>query len=181
MNHILVLYGSHRRHGNSEALADRLVEGLDATRIYLAEKRILPYIDGRHDPNGFPALDDDYEEIIQQVRAHRKLVFATPLYWYSLSSRMKLFVDRWSQSLRDPRFDFKAEMGDKTAYLVVASADRTRLKSLPLVDQFRLTCEYFGMRFGGYVIGTGSRPGDVLQDGRALAEIEWLRKDLAAE
>ena len=42
---IAVLYGSSRRNGNTDILADLLIEGLDVDRIYLAEYDIQPIID----------------------------------------------------------------------------------------------------------------------------------------
>jgi multimeric flavodoxin WrbA len=178
---VLALYGSSRRDGNSEILADRLIEGLDATRIYLAEKDIKPIDDGRHTPGGFLPVDDDYEAIIGQVMAHDLLIFATPIYWYGMSGQMKLFVDRWSQSLREKRLDFKASMAAKRAYAVLAGGDAPRIKGLPLVQQFHYIFDFMGMEFAGYVIGEGNKPGEVLQDGRALDEAGRLNALLRAQ
>lgn len=178
---VLALYGSSRRDGNSEILADRLVEGLDATRIYLAEQTISPIDDGRHAPGGFLPVDDDYDAIVEQVLAHDLLVFATPIYWYGMSGQMKLFVDRWSQSLREKRYDFKGSLAAKQAYVVLAGGDEPRIKGLPLVQQFHYIFDFVKMRFAGYVIGEGNKPGEVLQDGRALDEAGRLNALLRAQ
>src|SRR5579875_1815163 len=96
---VLVLYGSSRRHGNTEILTDRVVQNVDCTKIYLSDKKIHPIDDKRHDAEGFVFVDDDYDDIIQQVLNHDTLVFSTPVYWYGMSGQMKNFIDRWSQSL----------------------------------------------------------------------------------
>lgn len=176
---VLILYGSSRRGGNSEALADHLTRGLDCTRIYLAEKRITPIIDKRHDPAGFSPVDDDQDALIEQMLSHDVIVFATPLYWYGMSGQMKLFVDRWSQSLRDRRIDFKNGMAGKKAYAVIVGGDGVRVKALPLVQQFQYIFDFMKMEFAGYVIGKGGQPGEVLNDERALADADALRRELA--
>jgi len=174
---ILVLYGSSRRNGNSEALADYLTRGVECTRIYLAEKRITPIVDQRHTPGGFHPVDDDQDEIIGQMLTHDIIIFATPLYWYGMSGQMKLFVDRWSQSLRDSRIDFKNGMAGKKAYVVIAGGDNPRIKGLPLVQQFQYIFGFMGMEFAGYLLGKGGQPGEVLQDDRALADADILRRE----
>jgi multimeric flavodoxin WrbA len=176
---ILVLYGSSRRHGNSEALADHLTRDLNCSRIYLAEEQILPIADKRHSPEGFSPVADDCDAIVGELMAADAVVFATPLYWYGMSGQMKLFVDRWSQSLRDKRIAFKQAMAGKRVYVVIVGGDNPRFKALPLVQQFQYIFGFMGMEFGGYVIGEGSRPGEILADQRALREADSLRRQLA--
>ncbi|HWI53448.1 MAG TPA: flavodoxin family protein [Symbiobacteriaceae bacterium] len=174
---ILVLYGSSRRNGNSEALADYLTRGVACSRVYLAEKQITPIVDQRHTPGGFDPVDDDHDKIIDQMLAHDIIIFATPLYWYGMSGQMKLFVDRWSQSLRDKRIEFKNGMAGKKAYVVITGGDNPRIKGLPLVQQFQYIFGFMGMEFAGYLLGKGGQPGEVLQDERVLAEANLLRRD----
>jgi multimeric flavodoxin WrbA len=175
----LVLYGSSRRGGNSETLANHLTQGLDCTRIYLAEQRVTPIVDQRHDPAGFAPVADDQDAIVRQMLAHDLIVFATPLYWYGMSGQMKLFVDRWSQSLRDPAVDFKGGMAGKKAAVVIAGGSDARIKGLPLVQQFQYIFDFMSMQFAGYVIGRSGKPGDILNDERALEEAAALRRELS--
>lgn len=175
---LLVLYGSSRRHGNSELLAEEAVRDLPVSRIYLAERNLEPIVDQRHSPEGFQPTVDEYDELIGQLLAHDTLLFVTPLYWYGLSGSMKDFVDRWSQALRDRRFQFAESMKQKTAYLIISGGDQPRLKGLPLVQQFTYICQFVGMTFGGYIIGEGNRPGEVLQDRQAMHEAALLNQRL---
>ncbi|HYF79261.1 MAG TPA: flavodoxin family protein [Symbiobacteriaceae bacterium] len=174
----LVLYGSSRRNGNSEILTDRVVDGIPCTRIYLAETQIQPIIDQRHTETGFAPVDDDYDRITEQVLAHDLLVFGTPIYWYGMPAQMKLFFDRWSQNLRDKRYQFKATLAQKQAYVVLTGGDNPRIKGLPLIQQFQYIFGFVGMAFAGYIIGEGDRPQTVLQDQRALAEADGLNRIL---
>jgi multimeric flavodoxin WrbA len=106
-------------------------------------------------------------------------VFATPLYWYGMSGQMKLFVDRWSHASRDKRFDFKGAMAGKKALAVIVGGNDAHIKALPLVQQFQYIFDFMHMEFSGYVIGHGGKPGEVLQDQRALGEADSLRRLLA--
>jgi multimeric flavodoxin WrbA len=175
---ILALYGSSRRHGNTELLTDRVVEGLPVEKIYLIEKNIRPIDDRRHEPGGFPQVDDDYDSVLQRVLAHDTLVFATPVYWYGMSGVMKNFVDRWSQSLRDERYAFRDVMSQKSAYVVLVGGDEPRIKALPLVQQFQYIFDFMGIRLAGYVLGEGNRPGDILSDTAAMHEASLLNERL---
>lgn len=175
---ILALFGSSRRNGNSEILTEKVLEGIDYTPVYLAEHSIHPIEDKRHTAEGFSPVNDDYDAIIQQVLSHDILIFVTPVYWFGMSGQMKTFIDRWSQSLRDKRFDFKAEMRKKKAYVIVTGGDDPKVEALPLIQQFKLIFDYMPMPFIDYVIGKGNKPGDVLQDPAALSKVSLLNQNL---
>ena len=174
----LVLYGSSRRNGNSDTLTNLIVKDLACTRIYLSDVQIKPIIDQRHSEAGFAPVVDDYDQITEAVLAHDLLVFGAPIYWYGMPAQMKLFFDRWSQNLRDKRYQFKASLAQKQAYVVLTGGDNPRVKGLPLIQQFQYIFGFVGMEFGGYIIGQGDRPQTILQDSRALAEAEALNRIL---
>lgn len=175
---ILALYGSSRQNGNSEKLAEAALDELEITHLYLRDRNIQPIVDQRHEEGGFQPIDDDYDVTIEQVLEHDTLVFVTPLYWYGMSGAMKDFVDRWSQSLRDTRYNFKEKMSKKKAYVIVTGGDNPRIKALPLIQQFQYIFEFMGMEFAGYVIGKGSQPDDILKDKRALEDAAILNEQL---
>ncbi|OAB43109.1 flavodoxin family protein [Paenibacillus antarcticus] len=172
---IVVLYGSSRRDGNSDTLADLLVEGLDVDRIYLSDYNLQPIVDYRHTEAGaYP--DDDYHELIDRVLEQDTIVFATPIYWYGISGVLKTFVDRWSQSLRENREHFLAEMSAKKAYVIAIGDDEPHVKGLPLIQQFQYIFDFTRTQFDGYIIGEGNKPGSILEDAAALTRVEELRR-----
>lgn len=175
---VFVMHGSSREGGNTELLARRVVEGLDATHVRLREFQIGPIVDQRHAPGGFTFVADDQDRLIRQMLAHDVLLFATPLYWYGMSGCMKDFIDRWTQNLRDPDLGFKDGIRGKQAYVVVTGGADARLKGLPLILQFRHIFDFVGVDFAGYLIGTGGRPGQILEDDRALLEADALNRAL---
>ncbi|SFB11861.1 MULTISPECIES: flavodoxin family protein [unclassified Bacillus (in: firmicutes)] len=165
---VLALLGSTRRNGNSEYLVNQILNGIEHTIIPLAEKHIEPIIDQRHTTEGFSPVQDDYDELIQHIFNHDVILFATPLYWYGMSGGMKDFFDRWSQYLRDERFDFKAELAKKKAYVVITGGRDAKIKGLPLVQQFNYIFDFVNMEFADYLIGAGVKPEEVKNDQLAL-------------
>ncbi|USC68966.1 flavodoxin family protein, partial [Staphylococcus aureus] len=49
--------------------------------------------------------NDDYEQLLIKVLESDIIIFSTPLYWYSMSASLKLFIDRWTESFRDTQID----------------------------------------------------------------------------
>lgn len=165
---ILAIHGSSRPNGNTEQLTAKALEGLDVTHVTLRNHTIQPIDDLRHEPSGFKAVQDDNDEIVNLMLEHDVLVFATPVYWYGMSGIMKNFVDRFSQNLRDERYDFKAEMRKKQAYVICCGGDNPKIKALPLIQQFNYIFDFVDLAFGGYVIGQAGKPGEIENDRQAI-------------
>ena len=176
---IVVIYGSTRQEGNTERLMEEVVKGLDVEEIYLRDYSIKPIDDRRHAEGGFYEVDDDYNGLVERMMKHDTFIFATPIYWYSMTGTMKNYIDRWSQTMRDAKFPgFRDQLGTKKAYVVAVGGDKPHIKGLPLIQQFNYIFDFMGMTFEGYVIGKASRPGDILQDTTAFAAAAALNSKL---
>lgn len=173
---MLVINGSSRDHGNTEILTEHLLTGVPSYHVHLREHHIKPIVDQRHEDSGFRDVNDDYESIIQKVLEHDLLFFATPVYWYGMSGQMKNFIDRWSQSLRNKTYDLRSAMAQKEAFFLVVGGDQIHRKALPVIEQFYYICDFLHIKPLGYLIGQGSKPGEVIKDHRALAESKYWNK-----
>lgn len=172
---IIVFHGSTRTNSNTEILTYQAIPKNRGTHIYLRDYTIYPITDQRHDKSGFSPVDDDHNKLIDQLLKHDTIVFSTPIYWYSMSGLMKLFIDRWSQTLRDSDYDrFREKLANKKVYAVIVGGDNPTIKGLPLIQQFQYICQFYSMEFAGYVIGKASRPGEILHDKRALESASHL-------
>ncbi|WP_217143411.1 flavodoxin family protein [Streptomyces sp. AC627_RSS907] len=169
----LFLLGSSRPDGNTELLARRAAEQLppdvEQRWIDLAEHPLPEFQDLRHDSDHRRPTEGNAGLLLDATLAATDLVIASPLYWYSLSAPVKRYLDHWSGWLRTPGVDFKATLSGRTLWGVTALAHEEREVADPLIGSLNNSAAYMGMRFGGVLLGNGSRPGDVLRDTEALA------------
>jgi len=176
---IVVIYGSTRQNGNTERLTKRVIEGLEVEEIFLRDHEIQPIDDRRHAEGGFSDVDDDYNDLVTRMMKHDTFIFATPIYWYSMTGTMKNFIDRWSHTMRDEKFpNFKANLGTKKAYVVAVGGDKPYVKGLPMIQQFNYIFDFMSITFEGYVLGRASRPNDILQDKSAFQAAASLNEKL---
>jgi len=167
----LFVLGSTRRDGNTELLARRaaeqLPEDVEQRWISLVEHPLPDFEDLRHDSDRARAEHDGAAALREATLAATDVVIASPLYWYSVSAQTKRYLDHWSAWLRTPGVDFRAAMAGRTLWGVTALAGEAVVAE-PLVGTLNNTAAYMGMRFGGVLLGNGSRPGDVLNDTEAI-------------
>ncbi|WP_343042159.1 flavodoxin family protein [Ornithinibacillus caprae] len=175
---MMALLGSSRRNGNTEYLVNKALQDIDHKTIYLLENEIKPIVDKRHANENFSDVNDDYERLFLEFLKHDTLFFVTPLYWFGMSGQLKNFIDRWSQYLRDNRFDFKEEMKKKKAYvIVVGNNPDPKISALPLIQQFDYIFNYVGIEFVDYIIGKANKPNEILKDSSALKKANlWNEK-----
>ncbi|MFJ5549193.1 flavodoxin family protein [Streptomyces sp. NPDC093225] len=166
----LFVLASSRPDGNSEALArdaaSQLPAGVPQRWIDLSADPLPDFRDGRHDTGDWRAGAAE-EELRRATLAATDVVVVSPLYWYSLSAQAKRYLDYWSGWLSVPGADFKQRMAGRTLWGVTVMADRDEDRADGLVMTLHHTAAYLRMRFGGVLLGNGSRPGQTAADERA--------------
>src|SRR5919202_434383 len=115
----LFVLGSARPDGNTELLAraaaEQLPAGAEQRWIRLADHPLPDFVDLRHDSDHVrPPSDATTGLLLDATLAATDIVIASPLYWYSVSSLTKRYLDYWSAWLRTPGIDFKATMAGRT-------------------------------------------------------------------
>jgi len=102
MAKIVIVKGSPRRFGNSAILADQVAAGAEAAgstveSFYLHGMDIQP-CDACDSCQGVEAIDciieDDMQTLYPKLRAADAVVYASPIYWFTVSAQIKLFMDR---------------------------------------------------------------------------------------
>ncbi|MET9577119.1 flavodoxin family protein [Streptomyces sp. DT199] len=168
----LFVLGSARAEGNSELLARRAAEQLppdvEQEWIDLTELPVPDFEDLRHDSDHVRPTEGNVARLLDATLAATDIVIVSPLYWYSVSAQTKRYLDYWSGWLRTPGLDFKATLAGRTLWGVTALAHTQEVVADPLVGTLHNSAAYMGMRFGGVLLGNGSKPGDVLTDDAAL-------------
>ena len=161
---VLIISSSPRKGGNSETLAASFAKGAEEAghkveTIYLREKKYgfckgcLACL-----KLGHCVIDDDAVEIAARMHDADVLVFATPVYYYSVSGQLKTMLDR-----ANPLFD--SDYAFTKAYLLATAAEdgeetvEGTVKAVQgWVDCFE-RCELAGTVFAGGVNGVGDIAG----------------------
>lgn len=166
---ITVLFGGSRPQGNTAQLTQYALEGKQYNWIDLTQYHFKPVRDYRHESKQIESYIDDYQLIIDQVLESDTVIFASPVYWYSVSASVKAFIDHWSESLIDPKYqDFKTKMSNIDFRLILVGGDCPKVKAKPCIKQLEYSLDFLGANLNGYIIGTAERPGDVMKDVYAL-------------
>lgn len=90
---------------------------------------------------------DDFYALIERAVSAELIIWATPVYWYGMSTSMKNFIDRFSNLLSgDGKILGEALYGKKVKVISTGNDDR-----LPFgfESPFSLTAIYFGMDYLG--------------------------------
>jgi multimeric flavodoxin WrbA len=168
----LFLLGSSRPGGNTEALARCAAEGLppdvEQTWLHLADLPLEPFADVRHEGDGvYPAPVGNEKLLLDATLAATDLVIASPLYWFSVSTSVKLYLDYWSAWMRVPGVAFRARMRGKRMWAVTAHTAKDLAEVEPMLGTLRLTADYLDMTWGGELLAYGNRPGEAVAAGQA--------------
>jgi len=135
----VIILGSSRSNGNTFKITEELKKTLGCDVIDLKEKTI-----GAYDYE-YGNSDDDYKAVIDRLVAEYDLwIFATPVYWYSMSGIMKNFVDRFSDCLRIDKETGRKIRGKKMAG-IACGYDEQVFETY--FKPFQLTAKYLGMDY----------------------------------
>jgi multimeric flavodoxin WrbA len=184
---VLGIAGSPRRGGNSEILLDEALtaargKGSDVDKVVLSTLEFSPCIAcGSCEKNGRCVLDDDMQLLYEKIGAADAMIFASPIYFYSVSAWAKGAIDRaqalWSRKyvLKDVRYT-----AEKKGYFIGVGAT----KGGRLFDGALLTMKYYfdaaGYQPVGELLVRGvDEKGAVKEHGQYVQEARKLGEEAA--
>ena len=171
MRHVLFLLASARENGNAEQLAriaaESLLAGTTETWLRLRDYPLAPFEDLRHTVGVYPQPQGNEKPLLDATLSATDIVFVTPVYWYSVPTDLKRYLDEWSAWLRVPDLNFRERMRGKR-YWTVSNSTGTPEQAQPMFGTLRLCAAFFGAEVSGELLGNGSKPGDVLNDRSAI-------------
>jgi multimeric flavodoxin WrbA len=183
--HYLFLTASTREPGhpgNTEWLARQAAAALPAhtpqTWHHLAQMHLPPFVDQRHTTGTYAPPEGDMQTLLDATLAATHIVWVAPVYWYSIPSPLKTYLDHWSAWMRVPGVAFKERMAVKTLLLITTSGDRA--KAQPMIDSVVLCAQFLSMAWGGVLWGKGGPPGAVQADVEAVAQARTFLADASA-
>lgn len=137
---VVVVCSSPRRHGNSETLADQFMKGAkeaghEVEKIVLHDDSVKPCLACEycrtHDHHC--VRRDEAAEIIDRIIRSDVFVFATPVYFYSVSAQLKALIDRFFAI----EYEIRESERRKKAYLILTSGARDESQTTGATETFR--------------------------------------------
>ena len=140
-NKTIILQASSRSKGDTHIVINYLNANNQFDFIDLKTKNI------GHFDYGFANASDDFIPLMEKIIAnYNTIVFATPIYWYSMSGILKVFFDRISDLLKTHKELGRKLRGKNMALLSVSNQnDLIKGFSIP----FKESANYLGMNYIG--------------------------------
>mgnify|MGYP000536632842 CR=1 FL=1 len=180
MQKATVILGSPRRHGNSEILANKAMDGIrtagGACEVFrLNAMKIRPcqaceYC--RNKGNGQCAVRDDMDQIYAALSESDVLLLACPIYMFTVTAQLKLFMDRCYAcpgALAGKRVGILLTYGD---------TDEHTSGAINAIHTFRDEYRYAHADIVGIVHGSANEKGEINKDKKVLEEAFILGKNL---
>ncbi len=178
---VLALQASPRPGGNSEVLLNAVLSGLaggDIDLVNLTALNIGPCINcGGCEKDGICVFDDDMEPLYDMILAADRVIFASPIYFYNITAKGKLFIDRtqalWNRQRLPEAKGAVWHNRERRGYLVSVAATRGRRVFEGAVLTMKYAFDAMGLSYGGELLVRGiDRRGEMAE---AAGELEKAR------
>ena len=140
-NKKVIIVGSSRNKGNTTKIVAGIANQFNVDVINLNDYQ-FSYYDYESKNR-----EDDFLPLIKSIiEKYDTLIFATPIYWYSMSGIMKVFFDRFSDLIR-----IEKETGRKLRgknFAVISNSHDNEI-DFDFYIPFRKSAEYLGMNYLG--------------------------------
>lgn len=156
--------GSARSDGNTHKVISQLMSQIEAD-LYDLNDYEVGYYDYEHRQN------DDFPQLIAKLVQYDYLIFATPVYWYSMSAQMKTFFDRLTDVFEIHKTLYDSWAGKTWLTLSCGPDD-----DVPdyFAKPFAASAEYLNLQYAGWVHSWLEN--GVLSEGRKKAIENWLKQ-----
>lgn len=165
MKNILVIQGGGRVNGNTSQLVDAFIRGAKETgnfveNISLNKTEVKGCIGCNACRYGKPCVQKDgFNELIPKIKSADLIVFASPLLFWTLSSKIKAFVERFyciAEEDADPPLGRYEKYPIKDAALLMTSADNFFWTYEQAVSYYKFAIiNYIGFNDKGMLLAGG--------------------------
>lgn len=175
---ILGIMGSPRRGGNTEILLDTALSearqsGVQVSKIRLGDKKITPCRGClKCTRTGKCVVRDDMQEIYQEMLQSDGILWASPVYFWSMSGQTKIVMDR-TYALTFPELQLANKVGG--AILVAANLGCTNTANI-----FHMYFRYNHMFFAEFASGYAREKGEIKNNRYALKQAQEMMKQMTS-
>jgi multimeric flavodoxin WrbA len=187
MKTVTILLGSPRKKGNSAVLAGQLEEGArekgaKVRLFHLHDMDISPCTgcdSCQKNPGSGCVLDDDMQVVYEHLKNSKAIVFAGPVYWFSISAQMKTAIDRLyaigggeANVLKEKLFGILLTYADEDPFVSGAAN---------VVRMFQDISAYLGTEIEGILHGSAHAPGEIRGNSSLMTAARELGRRLASD
>ena len=165
MKKILVIQSSGRSRGNTAQLVESFVKGANEKGHYtevisLVKNEVKPCLGCNACRYEKPCIQKDaFNELIPKIKEADCLVFASPLYFWSMSARIKAFIERfYCIAVKDgnPPYGRYEKYPVKDCALLMTAADNNFWTFEQAVSYYQYTfIHYIGFHDKGMLLAGG--------------------------
>ncbi len=183
---ILALVASPRKGGNTDTLTLSLLKsanekGAITEVVYLVDKEIKPCKQCEYchqDISNKCNITDDFNMIAEKMIHADIVVFATPIWWSSMHSLLKLLMDR-CYSLVDKNWDNFKLQGKGFVIIACQAQKNLNLYVNPLVKEFEVYQDWLKFKVIGSLVASASGKGEVASNEEIMDKAVILGETLA--
>lgn len=165
MKKILVVLGGGRANGNTAQLCDAFIKGAkeaghQTELVSLRELQVNGCLGCNACRYEKPCIQkDDFASLIPKIKAADLIVFASPLYFWTFSAKLKAFIERFyciAQKDENPPFGRYEKYPIKDCALLMTSANHFFWTFEQAVSYYRFTLvRYIGFHDRGMLLAGG--------------------------
>lgn len=171
MKNILVIIGGGRPNGNTAQLVEAFIKGAEEAgheieQLSLIKNEVKGCLGCNVCRHGRPCVQqDDFQDMIPKVKAADLIVFASPLYFWTFSARLKAFIERFysiAETDENPPLGRYERYPIKDCALLMTSADHYFWTFEQVISYYRFAVvNYIGFHDRGMLLagGCGSTDG----------------------
>lgn len=165
MKNIVVIQGGGRPKGNTVQLIEYFVKGVQGTGhqvevISLMENEVKGCIGCNACRYGKPCIQkDSFNDIVPKIKKADLIVFASPLYFWTISSRIKAFIERFyciAEKDSNPPLGRYEKYPIRDCALLITAADNFFWTFDQVISYYQFTLiNYIGFRDKGMILAGG--------------------------
>jgi len=181
---VLVLLGSPRKKGNSAILAEKIAKGAmsagaEVETVFLHGLNIAPckscYACQKPKSKGC-SIDDDMQPIYRAMREADAWVIASPVYWFNMSSQIKIWMDR---CFAFPAYAKNPFAGKRIAIAMsYGGEDPFDSGCVNALRTFQDAYGYVGSKIVGMIYGSAMGAGEIKANEALMKSAEGLGRKL---
>jgi multimeric flavodoxin WrbA len=173
---IIGILGSSRKRGNSDILLDIALKeakksGAEVSKISLRGKTIAPCDGcGKCQKSGKCVVKDDMQGIYQEMLEADGILWATPIYFWSMTGQTKIVLDR-TFALSNPRL----QLANKVGGLITVASIRGCMSTAHIFHSY---FRFMSMFFTESVTGLASAKGAIKESESTILSVKEMMRQM---